>query len=114
MNIITDICPITGLKREINLVKTVDNLIDKTLQLDCDINYFNPITNTYIATNILTKDVTAITLSNINNLDGTGEYDYWKGLLNDMNGLKNKGINSFDDFTVYIVTKAYLNNLFNE
>jgi len=108
-----DICPKSGLKREIEFVKFVDNKTDKTILLDCNLNYYNKDTNEFIATNILTKDVILITLSNENNLDGIGEYDYWKGLLNDFNAMKEKNITSFDSYCAYIIMKAYLDKKFD-
>jgi hypothetical protein len=114
MIIVTDTCPKSGLKREIEFVKFVDNKLNSTLLLDCNINYYNKETNEFIATNILTKDNILITLSNETNLEGIGEYDYWKGLLNDNNAMNSKSITGFDSLCVYIIMKAYLNNLFNE
>ena len=108
-----DICPKSGLKREIEFIKFVDNKADKTILLDCNLNYYNKDTNEFIATNILTKDVVLITLSYENNLDGIGEYDYWKGLLNDFNAMKEKNINSFDSYCAYIIMKAYLDKKFD-
>lgn len=109
----TDICPKSGLKREIEFVKFVDNKIDKTILLDCNLNYYNKETNEFIAKNILNKDVVLITLDNNNTLEGIGEYDYWKGLLNDFNAMVNKGIISFDSYCAYIIMKAYLEGKFN-
>ena len=40
MIIVTDICPKSGLKREIEIVKFVDNKLNSTLLLDCNINYY--------------------------------------------------------------------------
>lgn len=114
MIVVTDICPKSGLKREIEFVKFIDDRINTTLILDCNIHYYNKETNEFIATNILTKDNTLITLSNKINLEGIGEYDYWKGLLNDNNAMVSKSITSFDSFCAYIIMKAYLKNLFNE
>lgn len=108
-----DICPKTGLKREIEFIKFIDNKLNKTILLDCNLNYYNKDTNEFIATNILNKDAVFITLDNNNNLDGIGEYDYWKGMLNDFNALKEKGIHSFDGFSAYIIMKAYLAGKFN-
>lgn len=108
-----DICPKSGLKREIEFVKFIDDKLNKTILLDCNLNYYNKETNEFIAKNILTKDVVLITLDNNNTLDGIGEYDYWKGLLNDTNAMKEKGINSFDSYCAYIIMKAYLANKFN-
>lgn len=108
-----DICPKTGLKREIEFVKFVDDKLNKTMLLDCNLNYYNKETNEFIATNILTKDVILITLSNENILDGIAEYDYWKGLLNDSNAQIEKGITSFDSYCAYIIMKAYLAGKFN-
>jgi hypothetical protein len=108
-----DICPKTGLKREIEFIKFVDNKLNKTILLDCNLNYYNKDTNEFIGTNILTKDVILITLSNDVNLDGIGEYDYWKGSLNDFNALRDKGIYSFDGFSAYIIMKAYLAKKFD-
>jgi len=108
-----DICPKSGLKREIEFIKFVDDKINKTILLDCNLNYYNKDTNEFIATNILTKDVVLITLSNDTNLDGIGEYDYWKGLLNDFNAMREKNINSFDSYCAYIIMKAYLDKKFN-
>ena len=108
-----DICPKTGLKREIEFIKFVDNKIDKTILLDCNLNYYNKETNEFIAKNILTKDIILITLDNNNTLEGIGEYDYWKGLLNDFNAMTAKGIISFDSYCAYIIMKAYLDKKFD-
>lgn len=113
MIITEDICPKTGLKREIEFIKFVDDKINKIITLDCNLNYYNKDNNQFISTNILTKDVLLITLSNENNLGGIGEYDYWKGLLNDFNAQKEKGINSFDSYCAYIIMKAYLAKKFD-
>jgi len=113
MIIHTDTCPKSGLKREIEFIKFVDNKVDKTILLDCNLNYYNKETNDFIATNILTKDIFLITLDNTNTLDGIGEYDYWKGLLNDFNAMKEKNINSFDSYCAYIIMKSYLEGKFN-
>ena len=108
-----DICPKTGLKREIEFVKFVDDTFTKTILLDCSLNYYNKETDEFIAKNILTKDIILITLSNENNLEGIGEYDYWKGLLNDFSAMNSKGITSFDSYCAYIIMKAYLAGKFN-
>jgi len=113
MIIVKDICSRSGLKREIEFVKSVDDLINKKLQLDCNINYYNPITNEFLGKNIFTKDIVLITLDNTNTLEGIGEYDYWKGGLNDFNALFSKGITSFDNFASYIIMKAYLSKKFD-
>lgn len=113
MVVTTDICPKSGLKREIEFIKFVDDKLNKTILLDCNLNYYNKETNEFIATNILTKDVVLITLSNENNLDGIGEYDYWKGLLNDSNAMREKQISGFDSYCAYIIMKAYLEGKFN-
>lgn len=109
----TDICPKSGLKREIEFVKFLDDKVNKIILLDCNLNYYNKETNEFVATNILTKDIILITLDNHNILDGIGEYDYWKGLLNDFNSMKEKSINSFDSYCAYIIMKAYLAGKFN-
>ena len=108
-----DVCPKSGLKREIEFVKFVDNKVDKTILLDCNLNYYNKETNEFIATNIFTKDAFLITLDNNNNLEGIGEYDYWKGLLNDFNAMRERNINSFDSYCAYIIMKAYLDKKFD-
>jgi hypothetical protein len=113
MIVVTDICPKSGLKREIEFIKFVDNKLNKTILLDCNLNYYNKDTNEFIATNILTKDIILVTLDNSNSLEGIGEYDYWKGLLNDTNAMKEKQINSFDSYCAYIIMKAYLNKKFD-
>lgn len=113
MIIVTDICPKSGLKREIEFVKFIDDKINKTILLDCNLNYYNKDTNEFVATNILTKDTILITLTNDNILNGIAEYDYWKGLLNDNNAQREKGINSFDSYCAYIIMKAYLAGKFN-
>ena len=61
----------------------------------------------------MTKDAVLITLDNNNILEGIGEYDYWKGMLNDTNALRDKGIYSFDGFSAYIIMKAYLDKKFD-
>lgn len=108
-----DVCPKTGLKREIEFVKFVDDKLNKTILLDCNLNYYNKETNEFIATNLLTKDVILITLDNKNVLDGIGEYDYWKGLLNDFSAMSSRNIVSFDSYCAYIIMKAYLDGKFN-
>ena len=108
-----DICPKSGLKREIEFIKFIDNKTNKTITLDCNLNYYNKETNEFIATNIFSKDALLITLSNENNLEGIGEYDYWQGLLNDFNAMNNKGINSFNSYCAYIIIKAYLDKKFD-
>ena len=113
MIVVTDICPKSGLKREIEFVKFVDDKLNKTILLDCNVNYYNKETNEFIATNILTKDVVLITLDNNNILEGIAEYDYWKGLLNDFSAMREKNINSFDSYCAYIIMKAYLSGKFN-
>ena len=113
MIVTTDTCPKSGLKREIEFVKFVDNKLNKTILLDCNLNYYNKETNEFVATNILTKDVILITLDNSNVLEGIGEYDYWKGLLNDFTSLREKNINSFDSYCAYIIMKAYLDKKFD-
>ena len=113
MIVVTDICPKSGLKREIEFIKFVDDKLNKTILLDCNLNYYNKETGEYIATNILHKDAILITLDNKNTLEGIGEYDYWKGMLNDFNTLKEKKIQSFDSFAAYIIMKAYLEKKFD-
>jgi len=108
-----DICSKSGLKREIEFIKFLDDKVAKTITLDCNLNYYNKDTNEFIATNIYTKDSVLITLSNENNLDGIGEYDYWKGLLNDFNAMRERNINSFDSYCAYIIMKAYLDKKFD-
>jgi len=108
-----DICPKSGLKREIEFIKFVDDKLNKTILLDCNLNYYNKDTNEFVATNILSKDAILITLDNKNVLDGIGEYDYWKGLLNDFSAMREKNINSFDSYCAYIIMKAYLEGKFN-
>lgn len=49
----------------------------------------------------------------VTKLEGIGEYDYWKGLLNDFNAMREKNINSFDSYCAYIIMKAYLAKKFN-
>ena len=113
MIVVTDICPKSGLTREIEFIKFVDNKFNKTILLDCNVNYYNKETNAFLGTNLFTKDVILITLSNETNLDGIGEYDYWKGLLNDNNAMREKSINGFDSYCAYIIMKAYLDKKFN-
>lgn len=108
-----DICPKTGLKREIEFINFVDDKVGKTILLDCNLNYYNKDTGEFIASNILNKDVVLITLDNNNILEGIGEYDYWKGLLNDFNAMREKNINSLDSYCAYIIMKAYLAGKFN-
>ncbi len=72
--------------------------------------------NTFFSTtlsSILTKDIILITLDNNNTIEGIGEYDYWKGLLNDFNAMNSKSITSFDSYCAYIIMKAYLDGKFN-
>jgi|688.fasta_scaffold352234_2 hypothetical protein len=113
MVIKTDICPKSGLKREIKFIKFSDDIIKKTIFLNCSLNYYNKETDEFIGNNIFSKDFFLITIDNENVINGIGEYDYWKGLLNDFNGQKEKGINSFDSFCAYIIMKAYLEGRFN-
>jgi hypothetical protein len=113
MIVVTDICPKSGLKREIEFIKFVDDKLNKKILLDCNINYYNKETDEFIATNILNKDIILITLDNNNILEGIGEYDYWKGLLNDSSSMRDKNINSFDSYCAYIIMKAYLDKKFN-
>jgi hypothetical protein len=108
-----DICPKSGLKREIEFIKFQDDVINKNIVLKCNLNYYNKETNEFIITNIFSKDFFLITLSNEHTLNGIGEYDYWKGLLNDSNAQKEKGINSFDSYCAYIIMKCYLEGKFN-
>jgi len=113
MIVVTDVCPKSGLKREIEFIKFVNDKVNKTIVIDCNLNYYNTTTNEFIATNILTKDVALITITNDVILDGISEYDYWNGLMNDFNSMKEKNINSFDSYCAYIVMKAYLDKKFN-
>ena len=106
-----DICPKTGLKREIEFVKIEDNLSLKKIFLDCNINYYH--NNVFLGTNLFETDKTLLTLSNENTLDGIGEYDYWKGLLNDFSAMNSRNIVSFDSYCAYIIMKAYLDGKFN-
>ncbi len=115
MIIATDICPKSGLKRNIKYIQYIDNPDSKKMYFECDINYHNPITDEFLGSNILEPLRNHITfiLSNDNVLDGIGEYDYWKGPLNDLNSLLNKGYNSIDSYISYIILKAYLKDKLN-
>jgi hypothetical protein len=108
-----DICPKSGLKREIEYIEFKDDKIKKTIFLNCDLNYYHKETNEFIGKNILTKDAALITLSNEVNLEGIGEYDYWKGVLNDVNSMLEKEITGFDSYCAYIILKAYGQGKFN-
>jgi hypothetical protein len=113
MIVTTDICPKSGLKREIEFIKFVDDNTNKIILLDCNLNYYNKDNNEFLSSNIFDKDIKLITISNSVNLNGIGEYDYWKGLLNDTNAMKDKNINSFDSYCAYIIMKAYLDKKFD-
>lgn len=111
MIITSDICPKSGLDRQIEFVKIEDNLSLKKIFLDCDINYYH--NGVFLGKNLFETDKTLLTLSNENTLDGIGEYDYWKGYLNDFQLLINKGLQSFDACISYVIMKAYLEGKFN-
>jgi len=113
MIVVTDICPKSGLKREIEFVKFVDDKLKESILLDCNLNYYNKDTNEFVGRNILTKDIFLITLTNDVNLGGIGEYAYWKGLLNDNNAMREKLISGFDSYCAYIIMKAYLDKKFD-
>lgn len=112
MIIATDICPKSGLKREISYIRFTDNIIDRKLTFECIVKYYNPTTEEFLGTNILEPYCNSFNfiLTNENTLDGIGEYDYWKGPLNDMNGLLNKGFSSLDSYISYMVVKSYFKN----
>ncbi len=107
-----DICPKSGLKRVIDFVKIEDNVVEKKVFFDCNIHYYNE-NNEFLGTNLFKKDKSLLTLTNENTLDGIGEYDYWKGYLNDFQLLINKGIPSFDACISYVLMKAYLDKKFD-
>lgn len=112
MIVFTDICPLSGLNREMIYISSLDDTVNKNVELICNINYYY--NNQLIGTNILNSlnSPFKVVLSQDNILDGISEYDYWKGSLNDFNALINKGFNSYDSFISYIVMKTYLKTKF--
>jgi hypothetical protein len=112
MIIVTDICPKSGLKREIDFIKVEDDIVNKKIFFDCNILYFS-LVGDLLGINLLPKDKNLLTISNDNTLNGIGEYDYWKGFLNDFQSLINKNIPSYDACVNYVLMKAYLDKKFD-
>lgn len=108
MVISTDICPKSGLKREVKYISFTDNLELKHIKILCNIKYYNKDTDEYLGDNIFGN--LEFILTNDDVIDGIGQYDYWKGSLNDVSLLISKGFNSFDVYISYIILKIFLKN----
>ena len=108
-----DICPKSGLNREIIYKKSIDDTEFRAITLYCDIYYYNT-SNESLGVNIFNElKPYELIFNSENTLNGISEYDYWKGAFNDFSTLVNKGFNGYDSCISYLVMKAYLDKKFD-